>query len=122
MTQEEFKTFVMSNPKIYEALQSAIPKQHFGGVSETVLILMMFPIVHFILTQIGLPWLHEAKHYSELWRQKLHRWIDNQYQKHGFDPDKAEESSEKLRKELETITDVSVKKIWENLSELLKKR
>jgi len=27
----------------------------------------MFPIVKYLLTNIGLPWMYELKRYSELW-------------------------------------------------------
>jgi hypothetical protein len=84
-------------------------------------VVLLFPIARYVLCHIGLPWLHEAKRYSELWRQKFHHWIDSAYRKHGMDPDAAEAAGEALRQELEQITDESAKESWQRLAELLQK-
>ena len=61
----------------------------------------MFPIIRYVLYEIGLPWLSELRQYSELQRQRVYDWIDTQYQQHGFDPDEAEAASDALLDELE---------------------
>jgi hypothetical protein len=81
----------------------------------------MFPVVLFIVTQIGLPWLYEAKRYTELWGWKFHQWIDGQYRQAGFDPDQAEAAGEALRAELERTTDANARAAWERLRQLLTK-
>ena len=82
---------------------------------------MLFPLISFVVQQIGLPWLYEAKRYSELWRSKFHAWIDTQYSKAGCDPDQAEKAGEALRAELEKTTDTNARAAWERLAQLLSK-
>ena len=125
MTPDEFRRIVSEDPKLAEPLRNAavaVPQSSMkfdisGGVVALVIFL---PAATFIVNEIGLPWLYEAKRYSELWRQKLHGWIDDQYRKHGLDPEIAEATTEALRRELEAITDENTKKSWERLAELLK--
>ena len=81
---------------------------------------ILFPVVRYVVGSIGLPWLYEAKRYSELWRQKFHNWIDTQYRNHGYDPDEAEAAGEALRRELEAITDAGAQKAWERFAGLLR--
>jgi len=59
-------------------------------VVEAAVVALMFPIVQYIVVQIGLPWLHELKRYSEVQRQKVHEWIDEQSRAEGLDPDAVE--------------------------------
>src|SRR5215472_14011136 len=40
---------------------------------------VMYPVIRFVLVNIGLPWLYEAARYSELWRLRIDRWITEQY-------------------------------------------
>ena len=75
----------------------------------------------FIVRNIGLPWLHEASRYSDLWRLKFHEWIHTQYEKHGFDPDEAEAFGEALRVELEKTSESEVRAAWEWLLGILAK-
>ena len=98
----------------------AIPSQQFAlGLDDALLIVFMFPIVRFILTRVGLPWLYEAGRYSELWRLRFHRWLDDEYEHQGFDPIAAEAAGEALRRELERTTDVSARASWERLRALM---
>lgn len=53
-------------------------------------------------------------------RQKFHLWVDEQYRKHGLDPDRIEAAGETLRKELEAVTEKSAQQSWERLAGLLK--
>ncbi len=125
MTEDAFKTFVADNPVLKQPLQraaaAAAPRTYGPGVTEVALLVAMFPIVRYIVVHIGLPWLHEAARYSELWREKFHRWIDAEYQRRGFDPDEAETAGEALRKELERTTDLGARAAWEQLATLLAK-
>src|SRR5947207_13688248 len=94
MTDEEFRQLVSQDPVLATPLKraaAAADSQQFTlGIGEAAALAFMFPIAQFVLTHIGLPWLHEAKRYSELWRLKFHEWIDEQYRKTAFDPAKAE--------------------------------
>ncbi len=123
MQADEFQKIVSKDPALAGPLKqaaAAVPSETFGvGVGEAAILVLMFPIARFILTQIGLPWLFEAKRYSDLWRLKFHEWVDTQYQKEGIDPDQAEAAGEALRKELEKITDPGTRAAWERLAKLL---
>jgi len=124
MIREEFEKIVLDDPALKTPLRKAaqaIPSRQFGFVTGLAATAILFPVAVFIVKGIGLPWLHEAKRYSELWRQKFHNWIDTEYEKHGFDPDEAEAAGETLRRELEAITDVSAQKAWERFAEMLRR-
>ncbi len=123
MTTEEFQEIVSQDPvlakPIVQAAQSARPQQYGVGAGEAALLVFIFPVAQFILTEIGLPWLYEAKRYAELWRLKFHKWIDTEYKKHGLDPDQAEAAGDELREKLVEITDAKPRKIWERFSKLM---
>jgi len=93
------------------------PKQ-FGVITEAAVVALMFPLVKYVLTHIGLPWLHELKRISELQRQKLHQWIDQRYREEGFDPDAAEAAGDALCDELQATTDAEARGAWQRLLEL----
>lgn len=123
MNRDEFRDAIaadhnLSGP-IERAAKAATPKQ-YAVVTEVAVVALMFPIARYALVHIGLPWLHEAKRWSELWRQKVHQWIDEQYEQEGLDPDAAEAAGEALRAELERITDTSARSSWERLADQLK--
>ncbi len=119
MNRDQFQQAVAADPDlagpIERAAAASTPTQ-FGTLTDLAALTLMYPIVRYMVVHIGLPWLHEAKRYSELWRQKLHRWIDQEHQKEGFDPDQAEAASEALRQELEELTGLSARASWERLA------
>ena len=123
MTANEFQEIVSQDPTISTPLVEAaktVPSQQFSpGAGEAALLVFMFPIAQFILREVGLPWLYTAGRYAELWRLKFQRWIDEQYQKHGFDPDQAEQAGDALREKLEEITDSDARANWERLTKLM---
>ncbi|MCP4701850.1 MAG: hypothetical protein GY862_34065 [Gammaproteobacteria bacterium] len=123
MNQTEFDAFMEQNQAVkivlLESARASGGKQYSVSAGEAVLLVLMFPLARFILVEIGLPWLHEAKRYSELWRQRMHQWIDAEYEKQGFDPDRAEKAAEKLREKLESTTDTGTRALWEKLAKLL---
>lgn len=125
MTKEEFERLISQDPALATPIHNAAaaispPRRAFGGATELAAIAVLFPVAVYVIKHIGLPWLYEAKRYSEVWRQKFHNWIDKQYRKQGFDPDTAEAVGEALRLELEKITDAGAKKSWEDFAELLR--
>ena len=77
--------------------------------------------MRFVVTRVGLPWLHEAQRYSELWRLRFHDWIDGEYRSAGLDPDQAEAAGEALRVALEETTESGARKSWERLAALLRR-
>lgn len=126
MTREEFEQLVSQNPFLSTSIRSAaaaIPasRDTFGPAGELAAIAVLFPVVVFVVKEIGLPWLHELKRYSELWREKFHNWVDEQYRKHGLDPEAAEAAGAALRRELESVTDGGARKSWERFAELLRR-
>jgi hypothetical protein len=125
MTAEEFRGIVEAdgNPSgpVHRAARAGKPPEQFGPITEVAVVALMFPIVRYVLSEIGLPWLHELRRWSELWRQKFHRWIDEQHRKEGFDPDAAEAAGEALREELQRTTDSAARQAWERLREMMKK-
>ncbi len=123
MNRNEFAAMIAAEPNlsgpIERAGQAARPG-HYTVVAEAAVIALMFPIVRYIIVQIGLPWLHELKRYSELQRQKVHQWIDERSRAEGLDPDAAEAASDALCRELEQTTSASARASWQRLAELLK--
>ena len=123
MNRNEFATTIAADPNlsgpIERAGQAARPGQ-YTVVAEAAVVALMFPIVRYIVVQIGLPWLHELKRYSELQRQKVHQWIDERSRAEGLDPDAAEAASDALCRELEQTTSASARDSWQRLAELLK--
>ena len=123
MDRNEFAAAIAADPNlsvpIERAAQAARPGT-YTVVAEAAVVALMFPVVRYIVVAIGLPWLHELKRYSDLQRQKIHRWIDEQYRIEGLDPDAAEAASDALCRELEQTTDTSARASWERLAELLK--
>jgi hypothetical protein len=123
MNRDEFRDAIVADPNlsgpIERAAKAAKPTQ-MAVVTEVAVVALIFPIARYTLVHIGLPWLQEAKQWSELWQQKVHRWIDENYEQEGLDPDDAEAASEALRKELERITDSSARASWERLADSMK--
>ncbi len=123
MDRDQFAAAIAADPNlkgpIERAGKTAQPPQ-FGMVAEAAVVALMFPIVRYIVVQIGLPWLYELKRYSELQRQKVHKWIDDRSPAEGLDAEAAEAASEALCKELEQTTDASARASWEHLAELMK--
>src|SRR4051812_29597985 len=122
MTEEEFADLVTRDPAIAEPLKQALgaagARTYTTGL-EVAAAAAMFPLVTFIVQEIGLPWLYEARRYSELWRAKFHDWIDTEYVKTGRDPDQAEKAGDALRGQLAKTTDPGVKAAWERLARML---
>jgi hypothetical protein len=124
MTKEEFEALVSQEPALAGPIQRAAAAgapAAFGTPTELAAIVLMFPLVSFAVRQIGLPWLYEARRYSELWRLKFHGWIDGRVRKSGFDPDQAEKAGEALHAELEKITDRGARAAWERFAAILSK-
>jgi hypothetical protein len=123
MDRKEFAATIAADPNLSEPIaragQAARPG-HYTVVAEAAVIALMFPIVQYIVVQIGLPWLYELRRYSELQRQKVHQWIDERSRAEGLDPDDAEAASDALCRELEQTTSASARQSWERLAELLK--
>ncbi|MEZ6111076.1 MAG: hypothetical protein R3C99_08680 [Pirellulaceae bacterium] len=94
--------------------------RQFDLPTSAATIVLMYPVVKYLLTHIGLPWLHELGRYNELQRTRVHRWIDEAYRDEGFDPDQAEAASDRLIAELESTTNGQARESWERLLALLK--
>ncbi len=124
MDRDEFRDAIAADPNlsrpIERAAQAARPEQ-YSVVVEAAVVGLMFPVVRYVLIEIGLPWFYELKRYSELQRQRLHQWIDDQSRKKGLDPDATEAASEALCAELEQTVDQAARTSWEHLAALLKK-
>jgi hypothetical protein len=104
---------------IGRAAKAARPGQ-YTVVAEAAVVALMFPLIRYVLVHGGLPWLHELTRYSELQREKVHRWIDAHHCAEGLDPDAAEAASDALCEELEQITDTSARASWEHLAAVMK--
>ena len=120
MTAEQFAQIVSQNGSLAASIKraaAAAPTRQMGVGPEAIVLAMMYPVVRFLIKEIGLPWLVDVGRYAKLWQMKFHKWVDEQYEKHGLDPDSAEAMGDGLRQELEKITDKTVQKDWENLAE-----
>ena len=121
MTAEQFAQFVSSNTSLAQPIKratSAGPTKQLGvGLEEAIALAMMYPVVRFVIKEIGLPWLVDVGRYAKLWQERFHKWVDEEYEKHGLDPDSAEAKADALRRELEKVTDKATQKEWEGLSD-----
>jgi hypothetical protein len=127
ITPRQFADLVSRDPALEATLCPAAdeipdrPQSACGAPLEMAAVVALFPLVVFLVKNIGLPWLYEAARFSELWRQKFHDWLDEQCRRYNMDPEALQAAGEALRKELEALTEKDVKKSWERLAELLKK-
>jgi hypothetical protein len=124
MDWKEFEQLVLNDEALQKPLRRAAEEMQIkargdGALLELAAIAALFPMVSFIIKHIGLPWLHEATRYSELWRHQFGRWIDEQYRRRGVNPAKVEAAGERLRKELELL-EIEERKSWEKLTERIK--
>ena len=118
---ERFKEIISEDPSLAIPIRNAtvsIPIRRSGPFGTSIDITIMF-VIYFILKEIGLPWAYEAKRYSELWRLRFNKWIDEQYSKHEIDPEDARAFGESLRKELENISKQDDRKSWDRLLVLI---
>jgi hypothetical protein len=122
MTIEAFEHIIAADAHLSGPLERAArgARRQFSLVTEAAVIVLLFPVARYVLTQVGLPWLHEAQRFSELHRQRFGQWIDETYRQYGFDPDEAESAGNALCEELEQTTDQSARAAWERLTDLLK--
>ncbi len=123
MDRDEFREMIKGDPHLGEPIARAAgagPTRQFGAPTELATIALMFPIVKYVLTNIGLPWLYELKRYSEFQRQKVHDWIDRSYREEGFDPEAAEAAGDALCEQLDHVTTAEAQTAWERFAELFK--
>ena len=128
MKLDEYRKIIEDEPAVAEPLYNvvrSIPADRTKGVysllPEAAAVALLFPVVQYIIKNIGLPWLHETKRFSELGRIKFSGWIDSLYDKQGINPQLAEKAGTALIDELEKVTDDSSRKSWERFADLLKK-
>jgi hypothetical protein len=125
MQTQALYEYLKQNSSVRTTLQRALqaaPGRHYApDVIDIAALVALFPLVRYILIQIGLPWLSTLKRYSEAHRQRVDEWIDQQAISHDQDPDQIEAASRELMRELEQTNDVSAQKQWEKLKELLQK-
>lgn len=126
MTLQEFESVVSQDEDLSRTIQSTasalkppISDGKFEWLATAGVGLVVFALARFILVRIGPPWLHEAERFSELWRQRFHDWVDEQYRARGYDPESVAAAGAELRKELEQIKDEKVQRKWDNLAKLL---
>jgi hypothetical protein len=123
MDRDEFERILSNDPHLSGPIRRAAgvaSKERYGLIMEAAIMALMFPIVKYLLTNIGLPWLQELKRYSELQRRKVHEWIDEKCRAEGFNPDAAEPASDALCEQLERTTDAAARASWDHLAELMK--
>jgi hypothetical protein len=126
MTPEEFEQLVAQKSDVSQILNQVAGTANTSatmslGGTEIIFLSIVLPITHYIIKEIGLPWLSEVKNYSELWRSKVNLWIDEQYRQQGIDQNQAKIVGEELRKQLEATTDPQLRSSWEKLFELVGK-
>src|SRR5579872_5808117 len=119
VTSEEFQQIVSQDPALAGPVRegaSAIRSQQYDFLTGAAAGALLYAVVRRIIMHVGLPWLSTAVHYSEMWRLKFDRWIDERCRAEGIDPDKAEAAGLALRKELEKIVDPKARASWERLA------
>ena len=73
MTPNEFERIVSADPALSAPVRSAAAamphsRETFGAPGELVAIAALLPVVTFVVKGVGLPWLYEAKRYTDIWR------------------------------------------------------
>lgn len=139
MTFDEFKKLIDQEPDLKRSLERAASPMlppgrqrwpagtggdSFGPVSAAAglgALVILFPVVNRIVWRIGLPWLSTLERYSEMWRHEVERWLDEEYNEKGFDPDISRAVSESLLKELQETTDAETRSAWQRFLDVLKK-
>jgi hypothetical protein len=123
MEPQAFSAFLADHDAVRAALQrssQALPARGFGLATDAATLVLLFPLVRFVVVEIGLPWLVTLKRYSELQRRRVEDWIDGQTRAQGLDPDQLEAASRQLMQELERTTDTEAHAQWQQLQDLLK--
>lgn len=126
MNRDEFKEWLEEQPAIFKQVKDSaanIPPNVLGEsdqLEDDVVIALMFPVVSFVLNEIGLPWNSDAKGYADLWRLKYRRWIDEQTDELDLHPYAVEAAGTELRRQLAATTDAAMRSSWEQLSGLLR--
>lgn len=123
MTNEEFAQWSQDDSNLTESLRRvavAIPGRQFSTMLDAAAVAALYPIVRFVLVRIGLPWLHTTSRWSELKRQEVERWLDEQYEERGFDIIASEAATKALCAELERISGADARTSWEMLRNALK--
>jgi len=104
MQAQDFEAFLTEHEALRGTLQRAAraaPAKGFGVAIDMASLVLLFPLVRYLLMEIGLPCLTPLKRYSELQRCRVEDWIDQQAQSHGLDPDAVEAASRQLMEDLE---------------------
>jgi hypothetical protein len=124
MQPQAFEAFLSDNDEVRGAMQraaQAAPAKGYSTVVDMAALVLLFPLVRFVLMEIGLPWLATLRKYSDVQRRRVEDWIDAHAESHGLDPDAVEAESRQLLKELEQTTGADARGQWERLGGLLKK-
>lgn len=122
MTRQEFADWLETKPSLKKQVRSsaeAIPPNTIGLTGEMgddLVVSLMFPIVSYVLKEIGLPWHYETRTFADLWRDKYRPWIDDQLEEQGMHPYAVESAGTELRHQLETLTDIDARRLWEELA------
>jgi len=123
MQAQAFETFLAEHDQVRAGLERAAraaPAKDYGTVIDVAALVLLFPLVRFLLIDIGLPWLAALKRYSEVQRRRVEDWIDAEALSHGLDPDALEAASRALMQELEQTTGADARGQWQRLAERLK--
>ena len=103
---------------VSKAIAASDESETLGLAGDVLTVATVAPIIWFVVTQIGFPWLHEAKKYSDLWRMRVDKWIDSEYSKQGFDEEAIKEFTTRFKTELEKIEDANSRTRWMSLRNL----
>jgi hypothetical protein len=122
ITPEEFEQLVSEEADLKTPLlaaAAAIPLRVLETLdtsTELATIVGLFPVVSYIVKEIGLPWRFDPKRYTELWREKFRPWIEGQYSEHELHPYAVESFGNALRHELEVTIDRDFQVAWERFA------
>jgi hypothetical protein len=120
MTESNLLEIVQQETEVLKSLRRVAesdnpPTLTLGG-SEIILLSVVLPMTAYVVREIGLPWLSTLSEYSNLWREKVDLWINQQYEESGIDRDRAKIAAAELRKELDATQD---RDAWERVSRRL---
>lgn len=125
MTLQEFRNWLAKESGVESLLHSAtrvVPPNTLGESAELdteTSIALMFPIVKFVLVDIGLPWQTDKRTFADNWREKFRPWIDQQLEQQSMHPYAVEAAGTEFRRLLSELRDSELKASFENLAGLL---
>jgi hypothetical protein len=89
MEVEKFIQLAHENTTFQRVVEASASK-YYGtelraGAVEVAFLMLFFPVAKFIVSEIGMPWVIQAKRLSDLQIERLRSWIEQEYKRKGLE-------------------------------------